>query len=538
MSEELKRRIRTVIYGRFSSDMQREESIDAQVRACKEWAEKEGVEIVGVYTDEAMTAKNDNRDDFQRMVEDAYADKFDMILVHKFNRFARNKFDSAIYKKRLRDIGIRVVSATQKIEDNPEGRLMESVIEAMDEYYSDNLGLEVTKGLKENAYKGKTTGGMAPIGFYYDDEGKLREDETTSYIVRTIYSMYLEGFSMEGIANYLNVKGYRGTRGKEFAAKSIKTILTNERYTGTYLYTIGNEEFRTENNHDVIIDRMTFHRVQEMRKKRSHKPRIKSKHLYSLTGKITCGVCGGKYCGSGAKGYRNVKGVKKDIVYYVCPNKRYKRCNNTNVNRDKLEKHICEHILNVLLTDESIQRIADDFEKVLNEYKDSRTDKTIGKLESEKTKLEAQQEKLLDLYLDPESDLDKETYNKRSEAIKNRLFGIEKEIKAYYINERFAMGRDDAIEYLEGFRKKYDANDKYVVKALIETFVEEVLVNHRDIDITYKVDFNQKIHDKNGDRDELAKDGDIVTSFLPLVIISPQYFKETVSKQAIKKTKY
>lgn len=554
---------RVVIYARFSSDMQREESIDAQIRACKEWAEREGYEVIAIYHDEAMTAKNDNRDDFQRMIADAFAGKFDIIVVHKFNRFARNKYDSVLYKKRLADVGIKVVSATQKIDDTPEGKMMEGFLEAIDEYYSANLGLEVTKGLKENAHNGRSTGGTAPLGFVYDSEGKLREDKGTSYIVRTIYNMYLDGFSMEGIANYLTVKGYRGRRGKEFVANSISKILKNERYTGTYLYTIGNEEFKTENNHDVIIDKDTFEKVQAMRKNRSHKPRLQSKHLYSLTGKITCGNCGGKYCGGGAKGYRNVRGIKKDIVYYVCPNKRYKRCDNSNVNKDKLERHICQHILQELLTDESIAKIADEFDRVLNEYKANQPTEAIDTLKKEKASLEQAQEKLLDLYLDPTSKMDKDTLNERMEKTKQRLAAVENEIKAHRVNESFTMTREDAVEYLTRFKETFDETNKAIVKGLIDAFVDRVVIYKKDIQITYKVDFNQRYEVEMQGDESSVEDGDVISTPLPHTdrfekygdninyllpevrlaplleagLLEPKYYTETVTKLDIKRVR-
>ena len=165
---------RAVAYGRFSSSNQRDESIDAQLRAIGDYCEREGIQLVEVYTDEAQSATTDNRDDFMVMIDALLKGKLtdiDAVLVHKFNRFARNKYDSALYKKRLRDMGIKVISVTQPIDDSPEGRILESMIEAMDEYYSENLALEVKKGMLENALKGKHTGGGKLLGLSVDSEG-------------------------------------------------------------------------------------------------------------------------------------------------------------------------------------------------------------------------------------------------------------------------------------------------------------------------------------------------------------------------------
>lgn len=541
--------IRVVIYARYSSDMQREESIDAQLRYCKEEiARNPNMVLVGVYYDEAISAKDniEKRDDFQAMIADGMKhDKFDVILVHKFNRFARNTYDSAIYKHKLREAGIRVISATQKIDDSPEGRMMESVIEAMDAYYSENLGLEVKKGLRENAYAGKHVG-VVPLGYVLDSEGKLRENKETSYLVRTIFDMYLQGHGMQSIALYLNGKGYRTPRGKHFSTKAISAILKNEKYTGTFVADVNDEHFRIENNHDALIDKMAYHKAMEIRKKANSKPRLRSKNLYSLTGKMTCSICGAKYCGGGKSQSRKINGVTKHIVYYICPNKKFGKCTNTNVNRDKIEKLICNHIMDNLLTDESIEKIVSEFEAVLQEYKDAVPNEGLENLKKELKKLKVQEEKLLDLYLDPESNLDKDTLNERVKKAQMRIAAIEKEIKAHYVTENFKMGREDALQYLHDFKDKFDAEDKFVLKAFMDTFVEEVFVKKDKIDIIYKVDFNQKMYEALGDADsqgfvEVSKAddySDIVTNRSGLFIISPQMFKMSISKKELKYMKF
>ena len=182
--------ILVVIYARYSSDMQREESIDAQIRYCKEEIERNpNMLLVGVYYDEAMTGKFDNREDFQNMIADARELKFAQVMVHKFSRFARNQYDSVIYKKTLRDIGIKVTSATQRIDDTPEGQMTEAIIEALDQYYSANLSEEVLKGMRENALKGLSTGGRPPLGYRYDDSGRLQINPDTAPIARRIFEM-------------------------------------------------------------------------------------------------------------------------------------------------------------------------------------------------------------------------------------------------------------------------------------------------------------------------------------------------------------
>ena len=537
--------IRVVIYARYSSDMQREESIDAQIRYCKEEiARNPNMVLVGVYYDEALSAKDniEKRDDFQAMIKDGMRnDKFDVILVHKFNRFARNTYDSAIYKHKLREAGIKVLSATQKIDDSPEGRMMESVIEAMDAYYSENLSLEVKKGLRENAYAGKHIG-LAPLGFYTDEDGKLREDKKTSYLVRTIFDMYLQGHGMQFIAIFLNQKGYRTPRGKRFSTKAISAILANEKYTGTFVADVNGEHFRIEKNHDALITPMAYVKAMDLRKKANNKPRIRSKDIYSLTGKMKCALCGAGYCGSG---WHRSKYGKKN-AYYICPNKKFGTCTNTSVNKVKIEKYICNHILDELLTDASIARIADEFEAVLNEYKESIPNEALDTLKKELKQAKVQEEKLLDLYLDPESTLNKDTLNERVKKTQVRIAALEKEIKAHYVTENFKMGKEDAIQFLYDMKASFDMDDKFIVKAFIDTFVEEVTITKQDIDITFKVDFNQKMYEALGSDNpqgfvEVSKAddySDIVTNRSGLFIISPQMFKMSISKKELKYMKF
>ena len=157
--------MKAVIYARYSSDSQREESIDGQIRECTEYAERNGITILGSYVDRALSARTDDRPDFQRMIKDSEKHTFDVVIVWKLDRFARNRYDSAHYKAALRKNGVKVISATEKISEGSEGILMEAVLEGMAEYYSAELSEKVVRGLTENAYKCKFNGGTLPLGY-------------------------------------------------------------------------------------------------------------------------------------------------------------------------------------------------------------------------------------------------------------------------------------------------------------------------------------------------------------------------------------
>ena len=124
------------IYARYSSDNQTEQSIEGQLRVCEEYAQRNNIVIVDTYIDRAMTGTNDNRPDFQRMIQDSVKKKWDFILVYKLDRFSRNKFESVVNRRKLADNGVKLLSAMENIPDSPEGIILESLLERMNQYFS------------------------------------------------------------------------------------------------------------------------------------------------------------------------------------------------------------------------------------------------------------------------------------------------------------------------------------------------------------------------------------------------------------------
>ena len=169
-----------VIYARYSSDSQREESIDGQIRECMEFAQKKGITVLSNYIDRALSAKSDNRPDFQRMIADSAKGLFDVIIVWKLDRFARDRYDSAHYKHLLKKNGVKVISATEPISDSPEGQLLESMLEGMAQYYSAELAVKVVRGMTENALKCKYNGGTIPFGYVIDADKHFQADPTAA----------------------------------------------------------------------------------------------------------------------------------------------------------------------------------------------------------------------------------------------------------------------------------------------------------------------------------------------------------------------
>ena len=192
--------IRAAAYARYSSDNQRDESIDAQLRAIHKFADENGYQIVREYIDRAKTGTNDRREEFQRMIRDSDDGDFEVVIVHKLDRFARKRYDSAIYRKALEENGVKLVSVLEQFTDSPEGIIFVGMSEAMSEYYSANLSREVKKGQYENAIACKHTGGFAPLGFRVNAELKYEINDEEAVHVRFIFQSILSGMNYSQIS--------------------------------------------------------------------------------------------------------------------------------------------------------------------------------------------------------------------------------------------------------------------------------------------------------------------------------------------------
>ena len=154
-----------VIYARYSSDRQTEQSIEGQLRACHEYAERNDYVVIREYIDRAISGTTDNRLEFLRMIEDSKRRDFEFVLVYQLDRFSRSRYDSANYKMKLKKNGVRVLSARENISDDASGILMESVLEGMAEYYSAELSQKVKRGRRETLSKKLFAGGITPYGY-------------------------------------------------------------------------------------------------------------------------------------------------------------------------------------------------------------------------------------------------------------------------------------------------------------------------------------------------------------------------------------
>lgn len=292
-----------VIYARFSSERQRDESIEDQVAVCAEWAAKHGLAVVRVYADRATSGTSDERPEFQRLVADAPAGAFGTVVVYKFDRFARNRFDEAIYRKRLKDLGVAVQSAMENIPEGPEGIILESVIAGYNEYYSRNLAQNTMRGMRGNAEKCLANGGNRLLGYRTGEDGRYEVDEREARIVRKVFQMAAAGGSRKEIVEWLRREGARTARGSEFSYSSLRGLIENERYTGVYIW----GDVRVEGGMPAIVSPAVFAAAQTNRR------RVAS-NSYPLSG-----VLFDEETGRSFRGTSGTSGSGKTYLYYSVP---------------------------------------------------------------------------------------------------------------------------------------------------------------------------------------------------------------------------
>ena len=253
------------IYARYSSHSQTEASIEGQLKVCHEYAERNNLKIVHEYIDRALSGTSDKRPEFQQMIKDSDHKMFDYVLVYQLDRFARDRYDSATYKHKLKKNGVRVISAKENISNDASGVLMESVLEGMAEYYSVELAQKIKRGMNLNAQKCKFNGGLMPYGYKKGENNDYVIDKEEAKIVKRIFETFVEKQNATLIANELNALGLKTTAGYPWDIDAVRRLLANEKYIGNYRY----KEIFVKNGIPSIIDNETFSLAQEILKKGS-----------------------------------------------------------------------------------------------------------------------------------------------------------------------------------------------------------------------------------------------------------------------------
>lgn len=287
-----------VSYSRYSTDMQHETSIEAQQDAIRRWADAHGVTVLRAYADRGISGTTDERPQFQAMIADCRREPVSFVLVHKYDRFSRNRYDAAIYGRMIQQTGARLVAVAQDFGTSPEAVIMESLMQAWAEYYSKNLSAETRKGLRVQASRGIWCTGTPPFGYRVsEDRATLAVDEEEAWWVRRWYEGYLRGERYEAMAHEAQAAGVTGRRGSPITGTGIKKLLRNETYTGVMETSVAGEVFRHEDHHPAIVDADTYREAMRRMESRAASRRAEGERTYLLTGLLRCGICGGRMRG-------------------------------------------------------------------------------------------------------------------------------------------------------------------------------------------------------------------------------------------------
>ena len=472
-----------VIYARYSSDKQTEQSIEGQLHVCKEYALQHDIVIVDTYIDRAMTGKNDRREDFQRMLRDSQKKLWDYVLVYKLDRFSRNKYETAIHKKTLRDNGIRLLSAMENIPETPEGIILESLLEGMAEYYSAELAQKVSRGMHESKVKGNFCGGVVLYGYRVENK-KVFIHETEAPIVQQIFAQYVAGRTITDIANELNARGMC-CHGRPFRFNSIWRILRNERYTG--VFHAGDEIFT--NTYPPIIETALYEQVIALMKS-NHRGRISEDCDYLLRGKIRCG-----YCGSPINGESGTSKSGRVCHYYKChARKKNGKCGKKTVRKEHLESLVLS-VIEQLFSDRTLQAVYAD--KIVESYEEERRKSTVLiRLREELNGVDAAIDNLLRAL---EAGIITDSTQKRLQKLEARKADIEVKIEnEKHIYSCFATSRE-ILAFFSGILKKSG-------KQLVQLLIKNIILYDDRMEITFNYTRNRST--ENESRGLVVHEGD------------------------------
>lgn len=469
-----------VIYARYSSQNQTEQSIEGQLRDNYEWAKKQGVTVIEEYIDRALTGTKDNRPEFQRMIADAASKKFQIVIVWKLDRFARNRYDSAVYKARLKKCGVKVVSVMENITDSPEGIILEGLLEAMAEYYSANLSENTKRGLRESALKGYWTGGHVPFGYKLENR-KLVADEKRAPIVRYIFEQYAAGVAKADLISELEAKGVRTYYGQPLTFSSFNSVLRNRLYTGYYAY---NGEVIDGVAEQLISDDL-YWKTQEQIKARSRAPATRKARVeYLLSGKAFCGLCGEPMVGIGG-----TSRSKKLYHYYRCSHRKHPfRCEKKNEKKEEIERFVVEQTLKHILTPDQIDRIS---KAVVIEYKKDFSHTRVDELKIAISNIEKELEKLVDTLIDAPKIAHKRIYE-RMESLELQKADMQENLSRLSIASGIKLTEKEVAAWINQFRNG-DVDDIEFCRRVIDTFVNSVYMYDDRIVVFYNIRSGKKL---------------------------------------------
>ena len=497
-----------VAYARYSSAGQRDVSIEQQLMDIRAFAKREGYTIVHEYADHARSGfKNTSaRTAFQSMMSAAESGTFDTVLAWKVDRFGRNREDSAIYKGKLRRFGVRVLYAMEPIPEGSAGVLLEGMLEATAEWYSRQLSENVTRGMTDNAHR-CLYNGTKILGYRRGPDGRYALHPEEAAVVRHIFDQYAAGYSSSQICRHLNAQGVKTSRGCSWSPESLLRVISNERYTGVYIW----GDIRVSDGMPAIIDRSTFEEAQRMKQKTT-------RHIeqgavdFLLTGRAFCGHCGAAMIGD--------SGTSKDGTrhyYYTCQSRKARKgCPKKALPKNYLESRVVDFVLDFVLSDANIEKTADVIMALQAEEMKS---SPLSAMESEYSEVLKKIDNINDAIA---AGIWNASTSARLKALEDEAENLRVSVETLRFSQAQLLDRDRVLFFLHRFTKG-DRNDPLLRRHLIDTFINAVYVfdDHLDI-VTNNCEGNQRFPLSDLPADPAPASGpgcsDAVSDSVPTVI--------------------
>lgn len=461
---------KAVIYARYSSDSQTEQSIDGQLRVCREFAERENIKIVDTYIDRAMTGTNDHRPDFQRMLCDSKKKGFNFVLVYKFDRFARSRHDSAVNKAILSRNGVKVISATEQISDTPEGIILEGMLESFAEYYSAELSQKVKRGRKESRIKGLFVGGRKPFGYCVEDK-VVKINEKQAEIVRQVYNDYISGMRLKDIASKLNKQGIKTSNGKDFNINQVSRMLRSPLYCGK----VYADDTVYTNIYPPIIDEELFDKVNKsLQTGKKTAAQKKAPNPFILSGKLVCGKCKANMTGDSGTGRNGVH------YYYKCVNRKRKHsCDKKSVEKDYIENYVVCATKEFLKNNKQLKELSQMVADVFNVYIGK--DVVINSLNAQMADIDR---KLNNMANAIANGIFSKTTNQKLNDLEQEKENLEIKIAQQKAKSISPLDADKVYKWFLSFQN-VDTSDKLACKRMIDMFVNKIVLYDDYFDIYF-----------------------------------------------------
>lgn len=471
---------RGVIYARYSTDKQRELSIETQISVCRKFAKENNIKIVKNYIDRGISGTTDERPSFQKMIADSKNDMFDYVIVYKSDRFARNNYYAVVYEHELEENGVRLLSATEPINDEDSSLIMKNIFRAFNQEFISTLKKRINYAFEKKVEKGEVISGKVPLGYKIENK-KMVIDKKTAPLAQLIFKMYATGKSSSEIRDYLDKKGIRSKLGNKISRNSILQIIGNEKYTGMFKYN-GNEY---PNYYPALISKEMFQICKEKRAFfREAGATNKTDRVYLLRGKLFCMHCGTKMYPTNAS-YVNKKNEKITFFYYNCKDSKKdfgNACSRKSVRMDLVDKIVINTIKNNLLG----KQLKNTLEQIKRFYRTTPDKKELNALQEKLSLIDVEINNIINAI---KSGID-------SVALKEELIRLEKEKKEITINleilkkESTPIIDEDAF-YFWADQFKESKLSKKEERELVEIFIDKIIVGDKSLLIAYNINKNK-----------------------------------------------